>query len=120
MLKILLCIMYLHITLPYGSHHVFIDLKNYNGEKTVPSKYVEFPPIYLFLFLFLCLCFVGYVRMRTDCSNCSNFYELVYRYSASGSGLMLAVDSAGEYVKPIALSQVKFDMHSCVMVLSLL
>ena len=43
--------------------------------------------------------------MRTDCSNCSHFYELVYHYSARGSGLMWAVDSAGEYVKPVAFSQ---------------
>jgi len=55
--------------------------------------------IYLFLFIFLWLCFVGYVIMRTDCSNCSNFYELVYHYSARGSGLMWAVDSAREYVR---------------------
>jgi len=72
----------------------------------VPTKYVEFPPIYLFLFIFLWLYFVGYVRMRIDCSNCSNFYELVYHYSASG-----------EYVQPIALSQKapqtsEVDMHS--------
>jgi hypothetical protein len=67
---------------------VFIDLKNYNGEKTMPSKYVEFPPIYLFLFIFLWLYFVGYVRMRVDCSDCGNIYELVYHYNASGSGLI--------------------------------
>ena len=59
----------------------------------------------LFIYLFLWLYFVGYVRIRTDCSNCSNFYELVYHYSARGSGLMWTVDPAGENVKPIALSQ---------------
>jgi cytochrome c oxidase assembly factor CtaG len=85
---------------------VFIDLKNYNGKKQCLPNMLNFPLfIYLLLFIFLWLYFVGYVRMRTDCSNCSNFYELVYHYSAGGIGLMWAVDSAGEYVKPIALSQ---------------
>jgi len=56
MLKILLGIVYLHITLPYASHHVFIDLKNYNGKKQCLLNMLNFP-----LFIYFYLYSYGYI-----------------------------------------------------------